>query len=75
MLSLCQFLFFSLGGYCMGLYLINHGPHTPDGIPECLGYVMSDVTNRHAPWFLPIFYTFPISALLAMLLPAAGARC
>src|SRR5262249_12699292 len=25
-LSLCQFMFFSLGGYAMGLYLINHGP-------------------------------------------------
>src|SRR5690606_37818212 len=23
-LSLCQFLFFAVGGYCMGLYLINY---------------------------------------------------
>jgi urea transport system permease protein len=68
-LSLCQFMFFSIGGYCMGLYLADHGPQTADGIPECLSYVMSDVTNRKAPWFLPIFYHFPIAVLMGMLLP------
>jgi hypothetical protein len=25
-LSLCQFMFFAIGGYCMGLYLVDHGP-------------------------------------------------
>jgi len=68
-LSLCQFLFFALGGYAMGLYLINHGPHTADGIPECLGYVMSDVGDRHPPWFLPYFDSFPEMLILGVALP------
>ncbi|MBC7785078.1 MAG: urea ABC transporter permease subunit UrtC [Burkholderiales bacterium] len=68
-LSLCQFLFFAIGGYAMGLYLINHGPHSADGIPECLSYVMSAVANRTPPWFLPIFHSFPIAVLMGMLLP------
>jgi urea transport system permease protein len=68
-LSLCQFMFFAIGGYCMGLYLVDHGPQTADGIPECLSYVMSDVTNRKPPWFLPVFYHFPIAAFMGVLLP------
>lgn len=68
-LSLCQFMFFSLGGYCMGLYLINHGPMDRDGIPMALSYVMSDVSNREPPWFLPLFESFPAAVLLGMLIP------
>lgn len=69
-LSLCQFLFFSLGGYVMGFYLINYGPHTK-GVPDCLFYVMSAVTDQKSPWFLPIFRSFPLTALLGILLPGA----
>jgi urea ABC transporter permease protein UrtC len=69
-LSLCQFMFFSLGGYAMGLYLINHGPKAADGIPECLSYVMSTVGARTPPWFLPFFDFFPLAVLLGVLLPA-----
>jgi urea transport system permease protein len=68
-LSLAQFLFFAIGGYCMGLYLINYGPKSPDGIPMALSYVMSDVGSRQAPWFLAFFYSFPVTVLLGMLLP------
>ena len=68
-LSLTQFLFFSVGGYCMGLYLINYGPKSADGIPMALSYVMSDVGERHAPWFLALFSTFPVTLLLGLLLP------
>ncbi len=68
-LSLCQFLFFSIGGYCMGLYLINYGPKAPDGIPMALSYVMSDVGTRSPPWFLSLFKSFPGTVLLGMLLP------
>lgn len=68
-LSLCQFMFFAFGGYCMGLYLINHGPMTNDGIPECLSYVMSAVANRTPPWFLPLFKPFPLAVFLGLLLP------
>src|SRR5882672_4152838 len=69
-LSLCQFMFFSIGGYAMGLYLINHGPKAADGIPECLSYVMSTVGARTPPWFLPFFDFFPLAILLGMVLPA-----
>ena len=68
-LSLCQFLFFSLGGYCMGLYLANHGPKDEFGIPTCLSYVMSDVADKQPPWFLPFFETFPIAVLLGLIIP------
>jgi urea transport system permease protein len=68
-LSLCQFLFFSIGGYCMGLYLINYGPKAPDGIPMALSYVMSDVSGRSAPWFLSLFTSFPVAVFLGALLP------
>lgn len=70
-LSLCQALFFGIGGYCMGLYLINYGPQ--DGmqhnIPRALFVVMSDVSGAQAPWFLSLFKTFPGSVLLGLVLP------
>jgi urea transport system permease protein len=70
-LSLCQFLFFSLGGYCMGLYLINYGPM--DGargdIPRALYVVMSDVSGATPPWFLSLFKSFINAAFLGILLP------
>lgn len=68
-LSLCQFLFFSVGGYCMGLYLINYGPKANDGIPQALSVVMSDVGTRSAPWFLGFFESFPLAVLLGLILP------
>ncbi|MGC4033879.1 MAG: urea ABC transporter permease subunit UrtC [Tepidisphaeraceae bacterium] len=68
-LSLTQFLFFAVGGYAMGLYLVNYGPKSADGIPMALSYVMSDVGQRHAPWFLSLFKSFPVTLLLGMLLP------
>ena len=72
-LSLCQFLFFALGGYCMGLYLINHGPMDgPNGdIPRALFVVMSGVSDAQPPWFLAFFQTLPGSVLLGGV--AAGA--
>ena len=68
-LSLCQAMFFAIGGYCMGLYLINYGPKAPDGIPMALSYVMSDVSGRTAPWFLETFSSFPVTVALGLLLP------
>jgi urea transport system permease protein len=72
-LSLCQFLFFALGAYCMGLYLANHGPKDEFGIPTCLSYVMSDVTDKQPPWFLGMFRTFPAAVLLGLAVPGAVA--
>lgn len=67
-LSLCQFLFFALGGYCMGFYMINHGPVDSFGIPKSLAYVMSDVTDKKPPWFLAFFHSFPIAVILGILI-------
>jgi urea ABC transporter permease protein UrtC/urea ABC transporter permease protein UrtB len=72
-LSLCQAMFFAIGGYCMGLYLVNYGPKAPDGIPMALSYVMSDVSGRTAPWFLAAFTSFPVTVLLGLLLPGVVA--
>lgn len=70
-LSLCQFLFFSIGGYCMGLYLINYGPMdgAEKNIPRALFVVMSAVSGAQPPWFLAFFKSFPIAVLLGLLLP------
>ena len=70
-LSLCQFLFFGLGGYCMGLYLINHGPmEGPSGdIPRALFVVMSGVGELSPPWFLKFFRSFPSAVALGLVIP------
>ncbi len=68
-LSLCQFLFFTLGAYGMGLYLANSGPLDELGIPTCLSYVMSDVEDKKPPFFLAWFKPFPVAVLLGMLIP------
>jgi ABC-type branched-subunit amino acid transport system permease subunit len=67
-LSLCQCLFFALGGYAMGFYLINHGPVDEFGIPACLAYVMSDVTDKKPPAYLAMFHNLGGSIFLGMVL-------
>lgn len=70
-LSLCQFLFFAMGGYCMGLYLIIYGPMDGEhgNIPRALFVVMSSVSGAEPPWFLAFFKSFPVAVLLGMVLP------
>ncbi|MEO0514240.1 MAG: urea ABC transporter permease subunit UrtB [Planctomycetota bacterium] len=68
-LSLCQFLFFAFGSYCMGFYLINIGPKDANGIPECLAYLSSSVDGAGPPWFLAYFQNLGVSFILAMVLP------
>ena len=68
-LSLCQAMFFAFGAYIMGLYLINHGPTDLEGIPTCLAYLMSDVSNRSSPWFLSMFEGFGGTIMLGVILP------
>lgn len=79
-LSLCQALFFSLGGYAMGMYLAHHGG--PEGIvdangwkiPACL-YVVYPYGVGEAPadaltpWFWKPFYSLPLTILLGALIP------
>ena len=70
-LSLCQYMFFALGGYCMAIYLINHGSMVgPEGnIPASLMFVMSGVGDPQPPWYLPFFKYLPIAALFGVLVP------
>ena len=79
-LSLCQALFFSLGGYAMGMYLAHHGG--PEGIidkagwkiPACL-YVVYPYGIGEAPedalvpWFWKPFFSLPLTFLLGLLIP------
>jgi urea transport system permease protein len=79
-LSLCQALFFSLGGYAMGMYLAHHGG--PEGIidannwkiPACfyvvypykVGELPSDAL---VPWFWKPFYWMPVTVMLGLIIP------
>jgi urea transport system permease protein len=69
-LSLCQFLFFALGGYSMGMYLAHHGPL--DGvnqIPRALYVVSSSVGDITLPWFWVPFKWLPAAVVLGLLVP------
>ena len=81
MLSLCHALFFSLGGYAMGMYLAHHGG--PEGavdaagwkMPGCLfvvypGKVGETQADWLVPWFWKPFWWLSWTMLLGMLLPA-----
>jgi len=81
MLCLCQFLFFSLGGYAMGMYLAHHGG--PEGIidamnwgkiPGCLFYLYPGaVGESQSEWTVPIFWkpfwSLWSTILLGLLIP------
>lgn len=76
-LSLCQSLFFALGGYAMGMHLAQQGDQT-NGIPECLyfvyPYAIGEARGSEVlPWYWKIFDQFPVAVTLAILLPAAFA--
>ena len=73
-LSLCQALFFSLGGYAMGMYLAHHGG--PEGIVDATGWklpaclyvvypyqVGEAPTDALVPWFWKPFYTLPVTVI------------
>jgi len=81
MLCLCQFLFFSLGGYAMGMYLAHHGG--PEGIidalnwgkiPGCLFYLYpGGVGESQSEWTVPVFWkpfwSLWSTILLGLLIP------
>jgi urea ABC transporter permease protein UrtC len=52
----------------MGLYLINVGPMDINGIPECLAYVMSDVSSPNPPWFLSWFDSLGQAVVVGLVL-------
>jgi len=84
MLSLCQALFFSFGGYAMGMYLAHHGG--PEGsvdaagwkMPACLfvvypGKVGETEADWLVPWFWKPFWWISSTAVLAVVIPAVVA--
>ncbi len=79
-LSLCQALFFCLGGYAMGMYLAHHGG--PEGIidrtgwklPACLfvvyPYKVGEVPGEAmVPWFWKPFWSLSSTMFLGLLMP------
>lgn len=80
-LSLCQFTFFCLGAYAMGIHLAHHGG--PEGIidnngwkiPACLFVVYPYEVGESSgdalvPGFWKPFWNLPITILLGLLIPA-----
>lgn len=67
-LSLCQALFFTLGGYAMGMHLAMHGPVAANGVPTCIAYVSSSVGGMTLPWFWAPFSSvwFAVFAVVAI---------
>ncbi|HEX4000344.1 MAG TPA: urea ABC transporter permease subunit UrtC [Pirellulales bacterium] len=68
-LCLCQSLFFTLGGYGMGMYLAMHGPLDNGNIPRALFVVSSQVSGMTLPWFWYPFSSLPLAILLALMVP------
>jgi len=72
-LSLCQAMFFCVGGYAIGMHMALRGPLDGDGIPRCLYVVTSVVEGFKLPWFWEPFKTLPAAIFLAMFLPGLAA--
>ena len=68
-LSLCQAMFFTLGGYAMGMYLAMHGPLDGEGIPRALFVVSSDISGMHLPWFWKPFSSAEFALSMVILVP------
>lgn len=72
-LSMCQALFFTLGGYCLGLHLCLRGPLDGEGIPRALFVVSSEVGGITLPWFWQPFDSLLFSLAMVVLVPGAAA--
>jgi urea transport system permease protein len=68
-LSLCQMMFFTLGGYCIGMHLAMKGPLSGDGIPQALFVVSSQVSGMTLPWFWKPFANEWFSLAAVVLVP------
>ena len=68
-LSLCQAMFFTFGGYALGMYLCMHGPLDGEGIPRALFVVSSAVSGMTLPWFWKPFESFWFSLVMVMAVP------
>lgn len=72
-LSLCQAMFFTLGGYACGMYLAMHGPLDGGGIPRALFVVSSDPSGMVLPWFWKPFSSAGFAAAMTVLVPGTFA--
>jgi urea transport system permease protein len=72
-LSLCQAMFFTLGGYACGMYLAMHGPLDGGGIPHALFVVSSDPSGMTLPWFWKPFDSATFAMSMAILVPGTAA--
>jgi urea transport system permease protein len=68
-LSLCQMMFFTLGGYCIGMHLAMKGPLDGEGIPRALYVVSSQVSGMTLPWFWRPFDSAWLSFTAVMVVP------
>ena len=68
-LSLCQMIFFTLGGYCIGMHLAMKGPLLGDGIPQSLFIVSSQVSGMKLPWFWQPFDSAALSLIAVVVIP------
>lgn len=76
-LSLCQSLFFTLGGYAVGMHMALQGKLF-NGIPEPLYVVYpygigEEKGSEILPWFWVPFQSFHLTLVLALIIPAAFA--
>lgn len=68
-LSLCQAMFFTIGGYAFGMYLAMHGPLDGAGIPRALFVVSSEVSGMTLPMFWQPFGSFWFSLAMVAVIP------
>lgn len=68
-LTLCQAMFFCMGGYAIGMYMALHGPLDGEGIPRCLYVVSSEVSGLRLPWFWEPFKNLTLAGWLGLFLP------
>jgi urea transport system permease protein len=72
-LSLCQMMFFTLGGYAIGMHLAMKGPLDGEGIPRALYVVSSQVSGMQLPWFWQPFDSAWLSVALVFVVPGVFA--
>jgi urea transport system permease protein len=69
-LSLCHALFFALGGYAMGMYLMR-SIGTEGNYRSLLPDFMVFLDWKELPWYWKGFDSFPFAMLMALLVPGA----
>jgi urea transport system permease protein len=62
-------IFFTLGGYCIGMHLAMKGPLLGDGIPQSLFIVSSQVSGMKLPWFWQPFDSAALSLIAVVVIP------